>query len=362
MAIYKNNKNGKWYYQFMLNGERKHGLCPGASDKKSAEQYENAIKFRLAQQQNGVIPREEKNVPLCKLKAIFESYAQNNKQSYNRDIYTLKIILSYFGASTVAQQITPKKIEGFKEYLKQERQVKNSTINRYVMILSKMFSLGIDNGILSENPVSKTTKLREDNHKIRYLTKEEEKRLFEEIEKEYEVLDRYTRQKKWTQPYLYLKPVVITALQTGMRKGEILNLEWANIDFKDNYIELLKTKSGKARKIPISATLKKVLSEIPKTSSYVFVNPQTNKPYVDLKRSFHNVLKNANIENFRFHDLRHTVATRLVEKGIDLVVVQDILGHSKVSTTQRYAHPVPERKMDAVEILSSYFLAQTKPS
>ncbi len=65
-------------------------------------------------------------------------------------------------------------------------------------------------------------------------------------------------------------------------------------------------------------------------------------------------MQDAKIENFRFHELRHTVATRLVEKNIDLFVVQDILGHSKITTTQRYAHPVPQRKLDAVEILDNY--------
>ena len=91
-----------------------------------------------------------------------------------------------------------------------------------------------------------------------------------------------------------------------------------------------------------------------KTSNYVFVNPKTNEPYTDIKKAFSNVIKRANIKNFRFHDLRHTVATRLVEKGIDLTVVQEILGHSKITTTQRYAHPVPQRKLDAIEILNSY--------
>ena len=73
-----------------------------------------------------------------------------------------------------------------------------------------------------------------------------------------------------------------------------------------------------------------------------------------MKKSFHTVLEKAEIENFRFHDLRHTVATRLVEKGIDLTVVQEILGHSQVTTTQRYTHPVPQRKLDAINVLNNY--------
>lgn len=86
----------------------------------------------------------------------------------------------------------------------------------------------------------------------------------------------------------------------------------------------------------------------------MFTNPKTNTAYKSITKSFNAVLEKAEIKNFRFHDLRHTVATRLVEKKIDLFVVQDILGHSKITTTQRYAHPVPQQKLDAVEILNSY--------
>jgi len=90
-----------------------------------------------------------------------------------------------------------------------------------------------------------------------------------------------------------------------------------------------------------------------KNTDYIFINADTGLPYKDIHRSFHAVLKQANISNFRFHDLRHAVATRLATKGIDLTVVQEILGHSKITTTQRYAHPVPQRKLEAIDILDN---------
>jgi site-specific recombinase XerD len=89
-------------------------------------------------------------------------------------------------------------------------------------------------------------------------------------------------------------------------------------------------------------------------TDYIFINPETDNPYMDIKHSFHSVLEKAKINTFRFHDLRHTVATRLVEMGTDLVVVKDILGHAKIETTMRYAHPVPKRKLEAIETLNDY--------
>jgi integrase len=122
------------------------------------------------------------------------------------------------------------------------------------------------------------------------------------------------------------------------------------------YITVTQTKTGKDRKIPFSRTLKQNLRELHKNrqSDYVFANPDTQKPYADLKKSFAEVLRRAKVTGFRFHDLRHTAATRMVASGIDLIVVQDILGHACISTTMRYSHPVPERKLQAVMALDSY--------
>jgi integrase len=131
-------------------------------------------------------------------------------------------------------------------------------------------------------------------------------------------------------------------------------LTWFQIDFKFECINILESKSGKARKIPISEKLMKVLKSIPRTSEYVFVNPDTGKPYKDIKHSWTTVCKKAGLKNFRFHDLRHTAITRLVEKGVPLPVVKELAGHSKIETTMGYIHTSSKQKLEAIEVLNSY--------
>lgn len=332
----KQRANGKWYCRFSFNGKDMHRLCRGATTKSKAEEIERAIIYDLKLQELGYKPKEQKKVYMPRLIELYTIHSKNNHKNFESKVYYLNAIEKYFGDNKSVNDITPEDIEKYKRYLKETGKLKNSSTNRHLEILSKMFNLAIANKELVENPVSKVEKLREDNHTIRFLTKDEEKRLFTSI----------------VNIAPYIKPIVITALQTGMRKGEIFNLKWSNI--KCGYIELLETKSGKMRNIPISSTLKDVFAHIQKTSEYVFINPDTDKPYRDIKKSWYNIRKDANLLDFRFHDLRHTVATRMVEKGIDLLVVKDILGHTMIETTMRYAHPVPERKKAAIEVLNSY--------
>ncbi|EKE02598.1 MAG: site specific recombinase [uncultured bacterium] len=203
-----------------------------------------------------------------------------------------------------------------------------------------MFSIAVDNGWIEQNPCSKIKPLKEDNIIERHLQKDEELRLLNAC----------------TGAYEYMKAILICAIHTGCRKGEILNLKWENIDLQNRYITLTETKSGKKRDIPISYTLLKELEslEINKKSNYVFANPESGEPYYDIKRPFKAILERAEIEELRFHDLRHTAATRMVASGTDIVTVQDILGHQDLKTTSRYSHPDKERKFKAVEALDKY--------
>ncbi|MHB8232054.1 MAG: site-specific integrase [bacterium] len=151
----------------------------------------------------------------------------------------------------------------------------------------------------------------------------------------------------------YLRPIVVTALNTGMRKGEILSLTWDRVDLKNRIILLDKTKNGERREIPVNDTLYRALSGLTRRLDIklVFPNPETLKQYYDLKGTFGRALAKSHITDFRFHDLRHTFASRLVMKGIDLTTVKELLGHKDVKMTLRYAHLAPAHIRKAVEIL-----------
>ncbi len=350
MSIYE--KKGKYYCRFQINGERHHYKCNGATSIKEAQKIENQYIYKVQQQQNGVIPKEEKKVKLKELLFLYDNYSRINKLSYGKDSF-VKVIGGYFGTETYLDKISVQKIELFKQWLKDEKGYSDETVNKYRAALSKMFNLGIDNKLIKENPVKSVKAFRAKNYKVRFLTKEEEDRMYKVINTGVKVVGR-DRQEKIIYPYKRIEDLITTALQTGMRKGEIFKLKWFNVNFEYRYIDILESKSGKARRVPLTDKLIKVLKSIRKTSEYVFVNPETNEPYNNITISFKNLMEKANIQNFRFHDFRHTVATRLVDKGVPLPVVKELLGHSKIETTMRYVHTTETQKLEAIEVLNSY--------
>lgn len=337
MAVYK-KKNNKWYCKGYVGGQPYHRLCKGATNKQQALEMEAAFMYDLKMQQLGIIPKKLKNVYFPRLKELYIRHAINNHKKFRNQVYYLNALEKYFISTKPINDVKPEDIEKYKDYLKNERGLKNSSINRYLEILSKMFNLAIDNGELNNNPLKQVQKLKEDNHIIRFLTKEEERRLFDSIDK--------------LAPYL--RPIVVTALQTGMRRSEIFSLKWCNVDFTNRIIFLTETKSGKSREIPISDELYKVLQSLTKESEYVFVNPKTNKPYVDVKKSFNIVREHAQLKDFRFHDLRHTFATRLAMVDKEPFTLMELMGHTSLQTTMRYTHVVAGRKMEAIKKLTMY--------
>ncbi len=254
---------------------------------------------------------------------------------------------SFYGVSgfvrTLTKRFKDKPLNSFNmedlELLQTEWIKKNYSVayaNRLIIILRRMFKKAIDWNMANEDLLKKVniSLLKGETKRLRYLSEEEAERLISHCEP-------------------YLKPIVITALNTGMRKSEILNLTWDRVDLKNRVILLDKTKNGERREIPINNTLLNTLSGIVRNikTDYVFYNPETLKPYYDIKKGFAGALKKAHIIDFHFHDLRHTFASRLVMAGADLATIQKLLGHKTINMTLRYAHLSNVHLKDAVNIL-----------
>ncbi len=336
MSVYKKS-NGKWYCQFMIKGERVHKLLDGAKDKKQAKELEDAERYKARQRQNGILADETKKITLEFMMNKYVKVSEaNNKCPEKAKIYR-RYILDFFGKSKDINKIKPSDIEKFKLYYLEEGRSK-ATVNRYVAGLKRAYNILIADELIFYNPCHKVKMFEEDNRRYRYLSREE-----------WEILKKY------------LNPValniVTVALQTGFRKQNVLQLRWEQIDFNLRTIELLKSENKGKKKIitPMTQTLYELLKSLnPKSSGYVFINPDTGKPYTDIKKSFKNALDKAGIKDFKFHDLRRTVGTWLLSGGVDIRTVQNILAHSEVRTTERYLSLTPEQNKKAMDVLNSY--------
>lgn len=219
------------------------------------------------------------------------------------------------------------------------RKLKNSSCNTVIGVLKRMFTKAVEWVMVEEEVlkhVMKVKPLQDDSKRMRYLAKEECQALINSCDS-------------------HLRPIVITALNTGMRKGEILSLKWDNVDLRQGFILLERTKNGERRAIPINNSLRHTLTNITRRLDipYVFYNPVSSKKYEDIKRSFNTALKKAKIRDFHFHDLRHTFASQLVMAGVDITTVSKLLGHNSLKMTLRYSHLADSHITKAVTILDS---------
>ncbi len=243
------------------------------------------------------------------------------------------------------------------------------TVNRSIAYLRALLNHAYHNNVIASHPLATFKQLREDKNKIvRYLLPDEETRLREALiardtkaAKERDSANQWRKERGYSLKHTiqgysdYLHPLVLLALNTGMRRGELFNLHWNDIDLKRRTLAIHghNAKSGKTRHIPLNEEAFAVLVKWRNESSskrYVFT--LTGARLDNIKTAFGNVLKQAEIDVFRFHDLRHTFASKLAMRAVDLNTIRELLGHSDLQMTMRYAHLAPNVKAKAVELLS----------
>jgi len=346
MSVYKRtipNKTGRdteyWYVEVSIPGGKKIKRSVGKVGhvtKAVAREYEQKLMKEI---KLGNLHILKQYIPT--LEEFSTEYLQykrdvDQKRSWKRDEELLVPLNKLFGHKRLSD-IKVKDIEEFK--VLRLKEVKSSTVNRSLSVLKHLLKLAKKwEKFYGDNPVSTAGLLEENNLIQQILTPKEEERLLNNSAD-------------------HLKDIIVCALNTGMRIGEIVSLKWSEVDLENNIITVTQTnsKSKKERNIPINSVLRSLLIELKLRSGvneFVFLNNKGQR-IKTIRTAFKAACRRANINGLRIHDLRHTTATRMVESGANIVAISKILGHSDIKTTMRYAHPEDSLR-DALESLSGF--------
>ncbi|MCR4287117.1 MAG: site-specific integrase [Deltaproteobacteria bacterium] len=357
MGLYKRKDSHMWWMSFRIDG-RRILESTGTTNKKLAEKIHAK---KLTEITEGRL-----NPKRIDGKKTFRDFAEQYLEwaGFQRSFRSKKghigQLMKDFGSLNLCDFSTMLVEKYQAKTLKNKRAP--ATVNRHVTALKHMFTKAVEWELVDEEVLKRVRRVKlfaENNKRLRYLSKEEAKALVAACSP-------------------HLMPIVITALNTGMRKEEILSLEWArHVDLRHGFILLDRTKNGERREVPINQVLKGVFQGLVRhiNNPYVFTN-NAGRRFRDLKRSFSSacsferqksegespgncpqcgkeILRVAGINDFRFHDLRHTFASWLVMAGVDLTTVSRLLGHKSLTMTLRYSHLAPSHMVKAVAVLES---------
>jgi len=327
-------RKGKyWYVDYVADGKRhrqKHGR-----DKKLARLYLGEIELQIA--------REELRLPTdIAIEKFFESFlsyieqhlSPKSVERYKSVIGNFKKFLTRSKPLSMLSRVSPQVIEDFKTW--RLRKVTKVTINHDLKMLASMFNWAAKRNYIKRNPAKEVERFRVELKQARFFSREEIRLILESSSD-------------------HMRPIYMILLHTGMRKGELANLEWRDVDFERGVIKIIPkagwTPKGKrGREIPINEELLPVLLKLKAGSKGGHVVEKTNdKPYNrGLWLNFKRLSRKLGIEDVNIHTFRHTFASYLVMSGVDLVTVKELLGHTEITMTMRYAHLVPSHKTAAV--------------
>ncbi len=359
MAIYQRGDN--WYIDFYFHGHRIREMI--GPSRKLAETIVAKRKVAIAENKNLDIKKDPEPVKFHEFAKEYLKWARANKKHSTciKDISIMRGLDAHFEKKSI-HEITTWDIEKWK--MKRKETLKPGSVNRELALVKHLFSKAVEWKKLKESPAKAIKRMKGETNRLRFLMPEETNILLSNCEG-----------LLWG----LLEPLVTLALHTGARKGELQNLKWTEIDFKLENITLLDTKNGERRDIRMDQTVRSTLEALDRRSEFVF--PNTRKAYstiVDygldrrsefvfpntagkkiacsrLHEAFHEALARSGIEDFHFHDLRHSFASNLVMNGAELNDVRELLGHKKMEMTLRYAHLSKRHKGKVVNILDRVF-------
>jgi integrase len=212
-----------------------------------------------------------------------------------------------------------------------------ATLNRYLQAVSSVLTWAVENGWITKNPALGIKRLKEPRGRVRWLSSSERKRLLEAC-----------NQSEWKD----LGLLVRMAISTGARQGELLNLRWEDLDLRKGLAYLNNTKNNEPRILPLIVLVKNALRAMqpPINEGYVFhALRNTDRPFGGFRKHWDTAVLTAQLEDFRFHDLRHTAASYLAMSGASPLEIGDVLGHRTLAMVYRYSHLSTAHKATLME-------------
>jgi integrase len=378
MAVYKRYKGKRitrahpawdkasWWMEFTLRGHYVHEAVAGARTQAQAERAESAIREEIY---DGRYNRSARAKGFSDfVDKVYVPWAKRSKSSWRHDECRSETLKQFF-RNRPLRDVTAMMVRRLKGDLlggktrrldsEGERTTrKGSTVNRYLQLLSKIFELAFEEGYVDSNPVRRVPLEREGEGRERYLTYEEEARLLPVL----------------TGRLDHLRAPVIVAIDTGMRKvtellrlrvehcnfGEhpiFFNIGGRDVEVRPDHLIVEKSKNRKPRTIPMTPRVRAELSAVmqDRAEGPIFCNFRTGVNLVEIKKGFKRACELAGIPHgqnkpggLTFHDLRHTFATRLAERGVSETARMALLGQSSTKMVRRYSHATPEALEDAV--------------
>lgn len=338
----KQDKHGYWYGDIQYKKKRtRKSFGKGLEGKRLAEHWCAQMTLERNNKKIGLI----EDIPAGQFFVQYIDYAKANKalQSYHRDLTIIRHFLPVIKGKNMSE-VGAEHVERYKS--RRLKYVKKSTVNRELNTIIAAFTKAVEWGYLAKHPLKSVKKFKEVKKHSRFFSKEE-------LQKILTVIEDNT-----------LYAAVFLLLQTGMRRDELVHLEWRDISLAEGKLYIQPkhdwhSKDYEARTIPLNGQIVELLQSLPQDGKLVFDDGMGNFFLFpsSLSRSFKKVLRRIGIDEpgANLHTLRHTYASHLVMAGVDLATVQKLLGHSQITTTLKYAHLAHEHLQEAAKKLEKRF-------
>ena len=337
MGLYKRAQ--VWWMDFTYKGKQWRRSAE-TTDRKLAQRIYDKIKGQIAEGKWFEIPPGEKTFEEMMDRYLSEHVSRKkSKRSYEGYVRNLRSFFKDYRLSEITADLVMK----YKGKRLQEG-VKPATLNRDLAILKNAFNRAIykwEPAWATVNPMKKVEMEAENNERDRWLNDEEWNNLQKSLPR-------------------WIKEIILLDIQTGLRQGELITLRWPMVDLSRRVVTIPRpnTKNNEPKTVPLNDIAMDILKNRPRslqTDLVFFTRNHTQHRADNVRREFRKVIRRSGIIDFRFHDLRHTFASRCLHSGADLYQVQKLLGHKNGAVTQRYAHHCVDSLRSAVDGLAKGF-------